>query len=235
MEKERNKSVEYVFTAFLVLIVFVSSVLTFGFFYEFLPNFLPVELVGENISKVLSGLFGLLVFDIGSLVWLYVHLKISENDSQRTIAIFASGINFAGSLITSFTYLVITGQKLYNLSDDLRQTIGFVSLLCIAGVLVYNFFSVWMFKKNSDESITDIMEGKRQQRLKDAFLQRQKMLDKAVEAEVRKRFNEQKTHIANQIADSYVQKKIEEELGRHSLGTVTEQENGYHVEELPKV
>lgn len=214
-----NKSLQTLFQAFIGLVVVISSILTFGFFYEFLPNFLPVELVGEEISKFASGLFGLLVFDLGSLMWLYVYLKLCDNASQRTTAIFASVVDFAGSLITSFTYLIITGQKLLNLEDSIRSTVGFVSLISIAAVMVYNFLSIWIYKKNSDESIRDIAEGKRKQRLADVYEVRKKALDSDVEKLVRQRFNDRKSEIADMIADRIVQDKIEEELGRSGIGT----------------
>lgn len=217
--KENNTYIQSIFIVFTIIVILISSTLTFSFFLEFLPNFLPMELVGKEISQIFSGLFGLLVFDIGSLVWLYVYLKLAENDSQRTTSMFASLIDFAGSLITSFTYLIITGQKLYALSEGLRSNIGFVALISIAFVMVYNFFSIWVYKKNSDESLKDIDEGRRRQRLQNLFKAREAILDKDIEKLVRDEYNRRKPEIAKMIAEKTINKKIEEELGRAGIGT----------------
>lgn len=216
---KNNKSLEVLFNVFIGLIVIISSILTFGFFYEFLPNFLPVELVGEDISKMFSGLLGMLILDLGSLMWLYTNLKLAENDTQRTVTLFASVIDFVGSLITSFTFLVITGQRLYDMPDNMRSNIGLISLISIAGILVYNFLSIWLYKRNSEESLQDIAEGKRKQRLASVFRAREEALDKDVEKLVREQFNKAKPELAKVIAERHIQIKMEDELARLNLGT----------------
>ena len=216
---KNNKNLEVLFNAFIGLIVIISSILTFGFFYEFLPNFLPVELVGEDISKIFSGLLGTVILDLGSLMWLYTNLKLAENDTQRTVTLFASIIDFVGSLITSFTFLVITGQKLYNMPENMRSSIGLVSLISIAGILVYNFLSIWLYKRNSEESLKDIYEGKRKQLLQTITVKRREALDKDVNKMVIDKFNVYKPELADTVAKRLVEVMLEEELSRISLGT----------------
>src|SRR3990167_5085492 len=227
-----------IFNVFMIIVVLISSSLTFAFFYDYLPSIFPPQILGADISKIVSGLFGTIILEIGALTWLYVYLRITENHIQRNIAFQTSIISFSGSIITAFTKLIFIGNSLFQLTEDAHNTIGFVALFGIAFVLVFNFMSIWRFKKNSDESIESIEEANRETRLRNVTQQRQKMLDRLVEQKVRKKFMIDSDKLAEDIASSYYRDKIEQELGRRQSSTIMMHENGNESEEgetFPKV
>lgn len=226
---KNNLSFNDVFIAFMTIVVIISGSLTFAFFYEYLPFIFPSTLLGEDVSRFVSGVFGTVILEAGSLVWLFTYLRLCENRYQRSIAFQTSIISFSGSLATTFVQLIFMGNGLFELDQNARNIIGFIALFAIAFVLVYNFASIWRYKKNSNESIEEIEDARREDSLKSVVQARQKKLDRLVEKNVDKLLQQEAPELAMKIAQSHISAKLETETLNRTSAELPEEIEPIHI------
>lgn len=123
---------------FFALIVGLSALTSFGFFVETFS--LGRGLIPDNMLSVLiNGAVGVLVLDVGAIVWLRIYLKGSDNNDLRALAVVGAAISMAGAAVTSFAYLVMMSTAADTFGPELRQyaTWGIAGLIVLHFVLVF--------------------------------------------------------------------------------------------------
>jgi len=191
-----KKSASDIFKVFAALIFLASAALTFGFFFDHLPSIVPM--LDPLTAAIVAGVLGLLIFDGGALAWLKVYLDACDNNDQRTIAITTSVVDISGSAIASFTQIVFAGTSLVTLSPDTQYFVGLAALVAAAGVLTFNFISIWRFHKNSDASKLAIREADRLAKIREEEDEQARHLDDLVVQKVREKLQA----AAEQIAET---------------------------------
>lgn len=221
---DSDKGTRDIFKVFGAAIVIASSILTFGFFYTYLPAI--VVFVDTGTAALISGILGVLIFDGGALVWLQVYLRGCENDDQRNIALHTSIIDITGSACASFVEIFLTGTGLVTLSDNMRFGIGLTALVITGGVLTWNFVAIWRFHKNSNRSKEEIREGKRQALIQAQEEKQLDELDKLIASKVSNKLQEKAEDLAEGRAAHIFQKRYAAE---NAKGTIAPSVNGHLV------
>lgn len=209
-----RNSAKDVFIIFAALIFIASAVLTFGFFFTHLPSIVP-DVVDDFTAAIIAGALGLVIFDGGALAWLKVYLDGSENNDQRNIALSTSVVDITGSAVASFVQILFAGTDLVTLSPETEYTVGIVSLVAMAGVLTFNFVSVWRFHKNSDASKTAIREANRLGRIRAAEEEQADQLDTLVAQKVSEKLAAVSDRLADQQAERIVAERVRLESGKY--------------------
>lgn len=218
-----DKGTKDIFNLFAGTIILASSILTFGFFFTFLPAL--VVFLDANIAALISGTLGVLIFDGGALVWLRVYLHGCENDDQRNIALQTSVIDITGSAVASFVQIFLTGTGLIALSDNFKWGIGLAALIVTGAVLTWNFVAVWRFRKNSDASKESIREGKRQALIRAEEDKQLDELDKMIASKVSSKLQER----TDELAEARAQHILQTRLTAENAKGVSPSRNGHAV------
>ena len=190
------------------LIVIASAALTFSFFFENLPALVPQDIFGPVIAGIIAGLLGVLVYEAGALVWLWMYLYGSENNDQRNTAITMSAADILGGAVASFAQIIFAGTGLVTISDEGQFYVGIVALLAVALGIVFNFVAHWHFKQNSEESKTAIREANRRAVIQDEEENQARHLDKLVAQKVAQKLAARAESIAEEKAEKVVRERI---------------------------
>lgn len=209
-----KNSAKDIFKIFAALIFIASATLTFGFFYEHLPSIVP-DVVDQLTAAIIAGVLGTLIFDGGALAWLKVYLDASENNDQRSIALSTSIVDITGSAVASFVQIIFAGTNLVALSADTRWAVGLAALVAAAGVLTWNFISIWRFHKNSDVSKESIREAERLARIRQAEERQADYLDSLIEQEVETMLHDQASALAREQAERIVFQRVDLERAKY--------------------
>jgi hypothetical protein len=69
-------AVRFILALFFGGLVVFSAMTTFSFFVAFFSKILPVATVGADVAALVSGVVGVFLFDVATVVWLYGFLYV---------------------------------------------------------------------------------------------------------------------------------------------------------------
>lgn len=92
---------------------------------------------GDGFTPIL----GLVLFDIGALIWLYVFVAHAQGVVQRSIAVALSTLSLIGAVVLTLAHLYLGGQTLVEIPPDIGQWAIYV----IGGMTLLDAFGVWGF------------------------------------------------------------------------------------------
>jgi hypothetical protein len=144
---------KFIFLLFSVLIVVISAITSFSFFYTYFGSLIPNTVLDETTRRIISGLIGTLLFDFAAVIWLLTFLHHSETKPQRAVSIAMAVITFMGASAASVAYLSLSGQsELVELDAVTQYSIGMISLVVVVFGIVANFASAQLHNGLSLES-----------------------------------------------------------------------------------
>ena len=79
----KRTAAKYLFTAFALAVLAISALTSFAFFYNHFAGLLPAGLLDAQISRIISGLVGMTLFDLACTIWLVAFLHHAETAEQR--------------------------------------------------------------------------------------------------------------------------------------------------------
>lgn len=222
------------FKIFAALIFVASAILTFAFFWTFLPALVPAGVLDDFTAAFISGGLGVLIFDAGALAWLKIYLDGCQNNDQRNVAMSTSVLDVSGSAVASFAQIILTGTGLVALDPNTQLTIGWASLLAVAGTLVFNFVSVWRFHKNSDASKLAIREANRLGKIREAEEAQEDHLDDLIAQKVHEKLAAVSDALADQQADRIVAERVRLEKSKNYESPQGPERPASEFDELPE-
>lgn len=187
-EEHSRQSIGLFFKIFAILILLISALTSFAFFYTFLPGLVPQGVLDGNLGKMFSGFVGVLLLDIATVLWLNNFLHNSETSEQRSIALIMTTITFVGSAVASIAYIGLKGEGELTLTGETRGTIGIVSLFMVIGTIVLNFAAVQFHTRYSLASKNAVRESDRLDRLAKKEAENAKILDNMVAQQLAQEF-----------------------------------------------
>lgn len=198
----KRSTVRYGFVIMALVWLAISATTSAAFFWQYLPNLLPFDMAG-NVARYVSAIIGVVLFDVGGVLWLNVFLFSTETSEQRGIAATMAVVDLAGSVAATIAYLALNNNGLANLDYATENTIGIVSIVIVIGAISANFIAANLYQANSVESQTKTRDDNRRDRL----------------AAVNDRLND--------LLDERVDSGVEEHLLRMADDLVVEEANYY--------
>ena len=129
------------FWIFAALVVVVNAAVTFQFGAVYLRGAFGIQ---DALTALLAGaLYAVLFLDMAALVWLLVYMRAAETTQQRTIALVAAVLSFAGSLVAT-AYMLATGTDGV-LTTHARAVSSAAQLFMIVAVVLHAVAAV-LFK-----------------------------------------------------------------------------------------
>jgi hypothetical protein len=191
-----KKAAQFIVISFAVVIVAISASTSFGFFYTFFTNLIPAGVLDPLIGALISGVVGVLLFDVASVIWLNTFLNHAETPEQRAITLIMTIVTFLGSAAASVAYLVLTATGDLALDPTTRGSIGMFALVVVIIGVVANFGSMQAYQRFSYDNKQRVREADRRDRIQTAEEEQAAHLDDLIAQQVR----EQLTQIAPDLA-----------------------------------
>jgi heme/copper-type cytochrome/quinol oxidase subunit 3 len=211
-QEHTRKSVSVIFSLFVVAILLISALTSFAFFYTFLPGLVPEGMIDGTLGRIVSGIIGVLLLDVATVVWLSNFLHNSETSEQRGIALIMTIITFIGSATASIAYIGLSGQNELSLAGETRATIGIASLFMVIGAIILNFAATQFHTRFSLESKQAVLEADRRDRLQTAEAENARHLDGLVEQSLKKQFQDLAPELAKTRARDLAHKMYSNEM-----------------------
>ena len=100
-------------------------------------------LLNELLPDLLySGLFGLVLYEVGMMAWLYMFINGSEGQGQRITAILLTVFDLLGVGLVSMVKLFISGQELAQTPEGLPTLALWVVVIStfanLSGIVIYH-------------------------------------------------------------------------------------------------
>ena len=178
------------------IIVGISAITTYGFFSTYFPGLVPVDIAGPMYSRMLSGLVGVIIFDLGVIVWLTAFLRNAETPEQRAIALVMTFFCFTISAISSAAHLYMSGIGAMAQDAATIATLRNVSMVAVVLGVVCNFGAWTLYGRYSYASKLRVREADRRDNLQKAENQQAKFLDSLVAQDVKKQLEAEAPQLA---------------------------------------
>lgn len=214
-------------TGFLVIaassiIVAISAVTTFGFFSTYFPGFVSGDLLGVENALWVSGLIGVIVFDLMTVVWLMTFLYRTETPEQRAVALIMTFTCFAFSAIASAAHLYLSASS-FVVDSDTRQTIENAAVISVIAGVVLNFGAWIAYSRYSLESKDRVREADRRDMVQKAEDEQASYLDSLIAQKVKEKLKALSDELADTQAARIVDRFTDRELTKHADGIPTSQ------------
>lgn len=213
VDEHTKKIAEIVFMFFGLVVLSISALTSFSFFYVYFPNLVPSGLLDSQVSQIISGAIGIILFDLASAVWLTVFLSASETSEQRAIALLLTVISFVGAGSASIAYLVLSATGELSLGDETKQSIAMFALVVVLVGVIANFGAGLAHKRYSKANKDQVRENKFQDKIQKLDDENRDNLFTLIESEMREAFKD----VAPQIALKRAQKIIDDFVSAESV------------------
>lgn len=187
---------QFIFKAFSSVVIFISGITTFSFFSTFFPGLIAEGNFDPRLSAIISGLIGVVLFDLGVLVWLNTYLNGSETSEQRSVSLLMTIIDFTCSALASIAWLVLSAVGPMALTPTTNQSIAVASLVAVLIGVVFNFGASVVFQRFTQEAKEQVQEQNRRDILASAETKNSRILDDLVTKGLSEKFSEMAPEIA---------------------------------------
>jgi hypothetical protein len=197
MKTHKKQAASFMIVIFAAVILAISASTSFGFFFEFFNALVPPELFGEVIGAIISGVIGVLLFDVASALWLNTFLNHAETPEQRAITLLMTMITFTGASAASVAHLSLTatGGAIY-LEASAKETIGIVALIVVIAGVILNFGATLAYNRFSIESKMSVRESDRLDTVQKAEDEQAIFLDSLIAQNVKELLEKQAPDLA---------------------------------------
>lgn len=211
----KEQAVKFLFMIFAAVLLLISGLTSFSFFYTHFSSLIPNGLIESDISRIISGTIGMTLFDIASFIWLLTFLYHSETSEQRAISLIMTVIAFIGGASASIAYLGLNATGDMQLAETTRQTIGISSLIIVILGIVLNFASSLAHNRYSLESKERVRESNRRDAISQAEQEQAEYLDELITKEVKSLLNEVAPQLALEQAEKLAKRFYGVEVSKY--------------------
>lgn len=216
------------FVVWYILVFSISSSTTFAFFFRFFGGWIPEGLVDPFIAQLMSGVAGVLLFDIAAIIWLFVYLRGAGSVEQRSISISMTFVDFLGAAMASVAYLALTASGDLALDAVTKDIIGLLALVVVIIGVVLNFGASLGFSRYEPKMKEEVREADRRDRIEKAQGESQRKLDDEVARKLKDKIDGLSSSIAERQSKQLAQGFYDVENNRFEITTpeeVTEPQN----------
>lgn len=203
------------FMIFGLLVLVISATTSFSFFYEYFGDIIPSSLMGESLRRIISGVIGTLLFDVATVVWLWVYLNEAETYEQRGISIAMAIVAFAGAAAATIAYLSLTAAGPLAFDATTNSAIGNIALAVVIIGVVFNFAAKQLFDRYSFDSKAAVREANRRDKIQKAENEQADYLDDLVTKGVKENLQGLAPVIADEQARSLAGKFYGKEMVKY--------------------
>lgn len=155
----------YLFAFFGIIVLAISALTSFSFFYTYFPALIPEGILDGQVARIISGVVGTILFDISATIWLTVFLNASETAEQRAVAIIMTVVSFIGAGAASIAYLVLSATGELSLGAETKESVAMFALVVVVIGVIANFGFHLMHKRYSKANKELVRENKFQDRM----------------------------------------------------------------------
>lgn len=220
----KQTAAKYLFTAFALAVLTISALTSFAFFYNHFAGLLPAGLLDAQISRLISGIVGMTLFDLACTVWLIAFLHHAETSEQRAISLIMSALAFIGAGAASVAHLGLTATGDLALDPATRSTVAIVALVVVILGVVLNFGAATAYQRFSIESKAAVREADRRDRIQAAEDEQAAYLDGLIAQSVKEQLTEAAPDLARQQAARIAGRFYRHENSKYADGS--QQGNG---------
>lgn len=217
MNAHTRISAQRIVITFFAGIMLISSVTSFGFFFNFFNTLIPptLPIIGGVVGAIISGLIGVLLFDVSTAVWLYAYLNTAETPQQRATALTMSGAAFVGAAAASIAHLSLSATQLDALTVEAEAWVSLGALLIVILGVVANFGAAINYQRNSLEARQAVREADRRDTMLLAEDQHRSDLDKLVKTKTKSLLDAKSDQLANMQAERIAQEFLDREAAKY--------------------
>ena len=127
-----RKAVAFLATVLAGLVVLIGAVTTFTYGYEVIGAFIMPSLIGESLSRIVSGILTTLLFDVSYITALFVFIYVAESTMQRAVTLIQLVTCALFSVLASIVSMSLLGNAADVLTADTlhgMQITGMVVLI----------------------------------------------------------------------------------------------------------
>lgn len=213
----KKKAAQYIFVFFGVIVLVISAITSFSFFYTFFGNLLPDGFVENSISRMVSGVIGTVLFDLATAVWLFVFLQASNSPEQRAISGIMTLVVFVGAASSSVAYLILTATGQLALDAGTQDSVATFALVVVIIGVIANFGAAQAHRALSTENKEAITLSNWRDKLAKNKQKNKKGLMRQVEAQVKEQLKIISPDLAKIKTQLLVQEFLETEGGEELL------------------
>ena len=180
----KTKAVQFGFMFFGIVVALISATTSFSFFATYFSTIIPSTVLDPQIGRLVSGLMGVTLFDLATIVWLYTFLHVAETSEQRAISLAMIVVTFLGAASASVAYLSLSATGAMALDATSLQTIGSLSLIVVLIGIVLNFGAMLAFTRYSRENKQLIVQSDFDEVVERMEIESKKQLLLALKAQV---------------------------------------------------
>lgn len=209
----------FLIVAMSTIIIAISAITTYGFFSAYFPGIVPVDLVGPMYSKMLSGLIGVICFDLAVVVWLTAFLRNAETPEQRAIALVMTFFSFTVSAIASAAHLYMSAIGSMAQDAATLTSLRNVSMVAVVLGVVVNFGAWTLYGRYSYASKQRVREADRRDGVQKAESQQASYLDMLVAQQVKEVLEREAPELARLQAGRIANSFANRERAKYHTGT----------------
>lgn len=201
MKSHQKKAASFLITAFAALVLAISATTSFGFFFNFFDALVPPDLFGSTVGAIISGIVGVLLFDVACAIWLYTFLHNAETAEQRAITLIMTTLTFVGAAAASVAHLALSASHGAFLADLAAQdNIGLIALITVILGVIADFGATLAYQRFSQDNKDAVREADRRDRILQAEDEQARELDDLVTQKVKNRLTAVADNLAEQQA-----------------------------------
>lgn len=196
----KESAAGFLIMAASTIIIVISAITTYGFFSNYFPSIVSPALVGPMYAQMISGLIGVLCFDLMTVTFLIAFLHAANTPEQRAISLVMVFVTFLFSAIASAAHLYMSASG--NMAADAATlaTLRNVSMVAVVAGVVINFGAWISYGRYSYASKMRVREADRRDNIQRAEAQQANYLDSLVAQQVKEKLSGQAAELAEMQA-----------------------------------
>jgi len=228
---ENNSSLKFsgfsgiLLASFLVFVVIVSMVATYGFFADYLFAFVPRYMFGVEVDlryrAAIMGGIGITLVDGGSLIWLMIAKLHARSEGQITIARQMAIAGIAVAAVMSIVQLLLTGFQMRG-DGAIRPFVTNGGVVIVTFYIVALFVAVWWYQQKDPDHEVAMEKSKAEAKQRGLIVSQIRQLSAAVTADLQDALNEARPQLV-QEAKELVMPQVRQQIANVIGGQLTTQ------------
>lgn len=216
MKTYQTQGAKFLIAGFGLAVLMISASTSFGFFYRFFSALIPPTLLGATVGALISGLIGVLLFDVACSIWLYTFLNHAVTTEQRAISLIMCGVTFVGAAAASIAHLALTATDDLALDPSATDTIAMTALVSVIIGVIANFGANLSYQRFSHENKEKVREADRNDEIQRAEDEQAKYLDSLIAKSVKEILAGQAPELARLQAEKIASRFRQNETAKYA-------------------
>lgn len=192
----KESAAGFLILAASTIIIVISATTTYGFFSTYFPAIVSPALVGPMYAQMISGMIGVLCFDLMTVTFLMAFLYHAGTPEQRAISLTMVFVTFGFSAIASAAHLYMSASG--NMAADAATltTLRNIAMVAVVAGVVIDFGAWISYTRYSYGSKMRVREADRRDNIQKAEQQQANYLDALVQQQVKEKLEAQASELA---------------------------------------